>query len=89
MLLLVHTVATMGADEQSARYRCHPHGTFYVRLGFGDDGIAWDVSAALRRSTRIASTALMMPVSSKSVQIAMSHEPRSGHKSQTSYHVAP
>ncbi len=52
-----------------------------MRLGLGDE-ITGDVSAVLRRKTRIASTALMMPVSSKSVQIAKIHEPRSGHPSK-------
>src|SRR6266496_2187119 len=79
----------MGADEQSARYRCHPHGTLYGRLGLGGAATR-DVSAPVRRSTRIASTALMTPVSSKRAQMARIHEPRSGHPSKISYQfVAP
>ncbi len=45
--------------------------------------------ASFRRRIRIAITALMTPVSSKSMQTAMSHEPRSGHAIKTSYQVAP
>src|SRR5438105_12629350 len=56
-------------------------GRFYVRLGLGD-GVTADVSAAVSRSMRIASTALRTPVSSKSVQAARIHEPRSGHPSK-------
>src|SRR6266568_8711588 len=62
-------------------------GTFYVRLG---DGVTEDVSAALRRITRTASTALMTPVSNKTAQMARTHEPRSGQPSKIQSHdVAP
>src|SRR5437588_567025 len=68
---------------KDGRHPCSANGTFYVRLGLGD-GVTADVSAPLRRSTRIASTARMTPVSSKRAQITRSHESRSGYVSQTS-----
>src|SRR6266567_1080937 len=80
-------VAAVGAEGRSARHYCHTDETFYVRLG---DGVTAGVCAAVRRSTRIASTALRTPVSSKRVQMARIHKPRSGHTSKIQYHdVAP
>ena len=74
---------------KGGRHPCSADGTFYVRLGLGD-GVTADVCAAVRRSTRIASTALRTPVSSKRVQMARIHKPRSGHTSKIQYHdVAP
>src|SRR6266581_7350066 len=58
-------------------------GTFYVRLG---DGVTEDVSAALRRITRTARTALLTPVSNKTAQMARIHEPRSGQPSKIQSH---
>src|SRR6266571_943816 len=88
-LSLVHTVAAGGAEGRSAPHYWHADGTFYVRPGLGD-GVTADVCAAVRRSTWIASTALRTPVSSKSVQMARIHEPRSGHTSKIQNHdVAP
>src|SRR6266581_827627 len=80
-------VAAVGAEGRSARHYCHTDETFYVRLG---DGVTAGVCAAVRRSTRIASTALLTAVSSKSAEITRSHEPRSGHTSKIQNHdVAP
>src|SRR5438309_12041647 len=60
---------------EGGRHPCSADGTFYVRLGLGD-GVTADVSAPVRRSTRIANTALLRAVSSKSAQIIRSHESR-------------
>src|SRR5437764_1343996 len=78
-------MAAVETDGWSAWHRCQAHGTPYVRLGLGNDGIAWDVSAAVRRSTRIASTALRTAVSSKTAEITRIHEPTSGHQSKIAY----
>src|SRR5437588_10381586 len=52
----------------------------YVRLGLAlGAGASILVSAGFRRRIRNASTALMMPVMSKSASITRSQEPRSGY----------
>ena len=56
-----------------------------MRLGLGD-GVTEEVSAALRRITRTARTALMTPVSNKTAQMARIHEPRSGQPSKIQSH---
>src|SRR2546421_10286228 len=87
LLSLVPLAAAGGDEGRSAQHSCHTDETFYVRLG---DGVTADVCAAVRRSTRIASTALRMPVSSKRAQMARIPEPRSGQPSKIQYHdVAP
>src|SRR6266699_3585757 len=69
-------VAAVGAEGRSARHYCHTDETFYVRLSAG-------VTAGV-------CTALRTPVSSKRVQMARIHKPRSGHTSKIQYHdVAP
>src|SRR2546423_1929739 len=70
---------------KGGRHPCSADGTFYVRLGLGD-GVTADACAAVRRSTRIASTALRMPVSSKRALIARIHEPRSGQPTRIQNH---
>src|SRR5947209_1604751 len=62
---------------------CHTDETVYVKLG---DGVTAALPTAVRRSTRIASTALRVAVSSKRAQMARSHEPRSGQPSNIQYH---
>src|SRR5690349_22494593 len=70
MRLLFHMVATMDADEQSARSRCHPHGMFYVGLGCrSDEDAPKDAPVAFRRRTRNANTTRMLPLRSISPRI--------------------